>query len=1073
MTDKTTVFDCIIIGAGVAGCCLARELSRYDLNCAVVEAGNDIAFATSRANSGIVHAGFDPVPGSLKAHYCVQGARLFPKWQAELEFGYLQNGSLVLAFAKDELSALRVLQERAIANDVSVELLDAERLRELEPAVSQHAIGALHAPHSGICDPYGLTFAAAENAAENGVSFFFEEQVVALKKDASGFSVRTASHRTFSCRTVINAAGVFADELNNMLSSQKLSITPVRGEYLLYDTPFGTTFTRTMFQAPGVLGKGVVVTPTIHGNLLVGPNALPQTSKTDVATSATGLETLLLRAQKTWPEASKNGVIANFAGLRAKGERGDFIIGEAPDVPGFFNIACFESPGLTAAPAVAVDMAEHISRVRGAGLKGDFNPRRKRSGRKLFALMTEEERSSAIAEDPDQGQIVCRCCTVSRGDLAYEFKGSLPVLSLDTLKWRTGITMGRCHGGFCAPELMQIVHEYTGLLPEQMDKRLPGSPFVVASSKEYAERCSSGDETSPSQAHTFRNEYGSRDFLVYDVVVIGAGAAGMAAAVAAKQEGAGQVALFDRERFLGGILRQCIHNGFGLTRFKRELTGPEYASREAANLTDCGIDLFLGTAVLSFEPGEPEREEGHLCSILATNKQGLLHVKAKSVVLATGSRERGQGALNLAGTRPAGVFSAGSAQALINLEGCLPGRKVLIQGSGDIGLIMARRCLYSGAEVLGVFARSSKPSGLRRNVQQCLDDYGIPFYGNRVATRLEGDARLEAVWVSQVDPGTKQVIEGSEERWPCDTLLLSIGLEPETELALEAGIEVDSASGSLRVNTWLETSVPGIFVCGNALHIHDLADHASEEGERAGRRAAQFAQGEAFAASASSTRGMGCSSDQPSPGQSPSDQPSVASDDGRVSSDQGDVAKNPEQNKGPLESSKVMHCLVKNEPESVTAHKSAREESVQKKPSSSEKSNRDANDTTGLSAAVSGEADYDEYTCVRCPKGCTLSVFLASDGALEKVTGEGCKLGLEYAAEEVVAPKRIVTASLSAARSLEPLSVKTTAPVPRDKVFAVLAEAHELTLEAPVTEGTLLIENVAQTGVGLIATKTI
>lgn len=1016
MEHNTKYYDIIIIGAGVAGCCLARELSRFEASFAVLEAGNDLAFATSRANSGIVHAGYDPHPGSLKAEYCVKGNRLFAEWAADLEFAYIPTGSLVVAFSEADLEALRLLQEQAQVNGVTVELLDAAEARRREPALSDEVTGALFAPSAGICDPYGLTFGAAENAAENGVQFFFEQRVMRLERTDVGFAVTTASGETLQAAAVVNAAGVHADEVNNMLSAHKLSITPVRGEYLLYDTCWGSTFSHVVFQAPGALSKGPLITPTVHGNLIVGPNAVPQTDKSDVSTTEEGLDYVLSRAQKTWPQASKAGVIANFAGLRAKGSGGDFVLGEAPDVPGFYNIACFESPGLTAAPAVAVDLAGQIASALSLEPQGDFNPRRRRIGHKLFVLMSEEERKRAIDEDPDQGQIVCRCCNVSRADLVFELKGILPVLSMDALKWRTGITMGRCHGGFCSPELSSIVFEYTGQEPHALDKRQAGSPFVLENSTSYKSLDSSAHGTPhsdldtpnsrPTPSSSPSSEPGAS--CTYDLVIVGAGAAGMAAATAAQQEGVGRIALLDREDFSGGILRQCIHNGFGLTRFKKELTGPEYASREAAALASGSIDTLLNTTALTLEP--PQGPEA-MHRLTAVNAEGMLEIHTKALVLATGSRERGQGSLALAGSRPAGVYSAGSAQNLINLKGCLPGRKVIIQGSGDIGLIMARRCLFSGADVLGVFARSSKPSGLRRNVRQCLDDFGIPFYGNRLVTRLEGEGRLEAVWISRVEPATKQVIPGSEERWACDTLLLSIGLLPENELAMTAGVDIDTTSGGPNVDIHYQTNVPGIFACGNSLHIHDLADSASAEGERAGRAAARFALGRPLDASQTSRTPRALSDAQASDGEALSSQT--------------------------------------NEPAEA-----------------------DGSSPKSTDVFLAAEPDLI-LTCVRCPKGCELSLLLAPDGSIKQVAGEGCKLGLDYAAEEITAPQRIVTASLSVEGTLEPVSVRTRTPVNRELVFAVLEEARALELHTPIEEGAVLKEDIAHTGVALVATKSV
>ena len=846
MTEtKVQRYDVIIIGAGVAGCCAARELARYELRCVVLEAGNDIACGATRANSGIVHAGFDPLPGTLKAKYNVEGSRLFPLWAKELGFGYWQNGSIVLAFDEGDLSVLAELKERAEQNGVEgARIISAEELFATEPQVSRSALGALLTPTAAICDPYGLAFAAAENAALNGVDFLFNQRVVAIAAlKPEGFRVDTESGDSFETDVVVNAAGLYADELNNLISAHTLDIAPIRGEYLLYDTPYGSTFTHTMFQAPNEKGKGVLITPTVHGNLMVGPNAVEQEDKDDFSTTAEGMDFLIAVAQKTWPEVGFRGVISNFAGLRARGKSGDFVVGEAPDVPGFFNIACFESPGLTSAPAVACDIAQQVAGRLNAKRRDDFDPLRRRRAPWLFALMNDEQRAAAIAADSRFGHVICRCCNVTEAEIVAELHSVLPVLSLDALKWRTGITMGRCHGGFCMPELLSIIARETQFLPHEIDKRLPESKLLVASNPEYARR-KAGHETAAAVCRPVgQTEQKDRLAETYDVIVIGGGAAGIAAANGAARGGSSRVLLIDREGGLGGILKQCIHNGFGLHRFQEELTGPEYATRELAVLADSGVEVMRQTTVLSLGTQANEDANARLHTVQAVNGEGLHILQTRSIVLATGSRERGQGALGMSGSRPAGVFSAGSAQNIINLQGCLPGKRVVILGSGDIGLIMARRMVFQGAQVVGVFELMPQPSGLRRNIVQCLDDFDIPLHLSRTVTRLEGDRRLEAVYVSAVDPETLEIVEGTEQRIACDTLLLSVGLLPENEVAKTAGITLDGTTGGALVDNRLSTDVAGIFACGNALHIHDLVDHASAEGEIAGAEAAAYAKG--------------------------------------------------------------------------------------------------------------------------------------------------------------------------------------------------------------------------------------
>ena len=317
------------------------------------------------------------------------------------------------------------------------------------------------------------------------------------------------------------------------------------------------------------------------------------------------------------------------------------------------------------------------------------------------------------------------------------------------------------------------------------------------------------------------------------IVIVGGGPAGLAAAVSAKKAGTDSILIIERDKELGGILNQCIHNGFGLHTFKEELTGPEYAYRFIEQVYDLGIEYKLDTMVMDIS---------HDKVVTAMNRtEGMFQIQASAVILAMGCRERPRGALNIPGYRPAGIYSAGTAQRLVNMEGYMPGREVVILGSGDIGLIMARRMTFEGATVKVVAELMPFSGGLKRNIVQCLDDYGIPLKLSHTVVDIEGKERVKAVTIAEVGPDMKP-IPGTEERYTCDTLLLSTGLIPENELSRGAGVEMNPVTSGPVVNEILETNIPGVFACGNVLHVHDLVDYVSEEATRAGENAAKYVQ---------------------------------------------------------------------------------------------------------------------------------------------------------------------------------------------------------------------------------------
>lgn len=461
------MYDVVIIGAGVSGCAIARELSRLELRIVVLEKALDVCEGTSKANSGIVHAGYDAVPGTLKAKLNVAGSRKMEALSKELDFSYRRNGSIVLCFDEKEQHRLSELKERGEANGVEgLRILDRQELTELEPNVGDEAVAALYAPTGGIVCPFGLTIALAENAADNGVEFQFDQEVKSIERKEEGYLV-TAGENAYETRVVINAAGVYADRIHNLVSKDYMEITPRKGEYMLYDKKTGNMVNATLFQLPTALGKGILVTPTVHGNLLTGPTAQDIQDREGTDTSREGLSQASEKAALSVKQIPARDVITSFSGLRAhitawtpaEGGREaageDFVIGEAADAPGFIDVAGMESPGLSCAPATGEYVAELVRKLLNPEEKKNFISTRK--GIPNMALASDEERHQLISENPAYGNVICRCEMVTEGEISDAIHRTPGAVTVDGIKRRTRAGMGRCQSGFCNPRVVEIL----------------------------------------------------------------------------------------------------------------------------------------------------------------------------------------------------------------------------------------------------------------------------------------------------------------------------------------------------------------------------------------------------------------------------------------------------------------------------------------------------------------------------------------------------------------------------------------------------------------------------------------
>ena len=476
------IYDVVIIGAGVTGSAVARELSRYQAEICVLEKAEDLCSGTSKANSAIIHAGFDAAEGSLMAKMNVRGNEMMDELSEKLDIPFERNGSLVVCIHEEEKDGLKELYDRGVANGVpGLKLLNREEALQMEPNLSDHVVAALYAPTGGIICPFRLNYAMAEQANLNGVDFYFNTAVEAFQRDAEGIWHIRTSNGEYRAHCVVNAAGVYADQLHNMVSKKKIHITPRRGDYCLLDKGTKGFVKHTIFPQPTKFGKGILVTPTVHGNVLVGPTAIDIQDKEATATTQAGIDEMIAKASMNVRDLPIRQVITSFAGLRAHEDHHEFILGEVKDAPGFVDCAGIESPGLTSSPAIG----EYI----GALLKEKLLLKEKAQWTETIKdilhpeTLSMEERNELIRRQPAYGTIICRCESISEGEILEAIHRPLGARTLDGIKRRTRAGAGRCQAGFCSPRVMEILHRELGIPMEKISKISGRSNIVMERTK--------------------------------------------------------------------------------------------------------------------------------------------------------------------------------------------------------------------------------------------------------------------------------------------------------------------------------------------------------------------------------------------------------------------------------------------------------------------------------------------------------------------------------------------------------------------------------------------------------------
>ncbi|MBQ7348475.1 MAG: NAD(P)/FAD-dependent oxidoreductase [Clostridia bacterium] len=463
------MFDVAVIGGGVIGGTILRELTKYGLNVCLLEKEADVSMGQSRANSGIVHAGFDAAEGSLKAKFNVLGNQMMEDYAKELGVKFKRNGSLVVAFSQEELKTLEDLKARGEKNGVAgLRIIDKEELKEKEPNISKNALGALYAPTGGIICPYKLTIAAIGNAMDNGAKAYMDFAVNGVEKIDGGFIVKAENGNQVLSKTVINCAGIYSENIAKLFGDDTFTVGGRRGEYILLDRECENFVKHTLFFTPTEKGKGILVSPTVDGNILLGPTAEVVDDK-NVETSVGGLKDVQEKAVKMCDNVPFFGTITSFAGTRAFCNRNDFIIEESSMVKGFINCAGIESPGLTSAPAIAKYVVEEIiSKHFELKVNSDFNGYRQPDD--FFNRLSVEEKNKVIKENPAYGRIVCRCERITEGEIVRAVRINPPATNIDAVKRRTRAGMGRCQGGFCQPQVAEIIARESNIPLEKVTK---------------------------------------------------------------------------------------------------------------------------------------------------------------------------------------------------------------------------------------------------------------------------------------------------------------------------------------------------------------------------------------------------------------------------------------------------------------------------------------------------------------------------------------------------------------------------------------------------------------------------
>ena len=790
------IFDIAIIGAGAVGSAIARELSKYDLKIVLLESNSDVGMGTSKASTAIWHTGFDAKPGSLEATLMRRSYPLMEDFMREAGSPFERIGGLLIAWTQEQLDTLPTLLEKAHKNGVTdVHLINKEDVYHREPHLGDGALGGMLVPGEGILCTFTIPLACATEAVVNGVTLKVNFQVTSISSK-DDVHIISSSGEAIEARWVVNAAGLYSDDINNLFGHGNFKVTPRRGELIVYDKLSRPLVNHVLLPVPTATTKGVLISPTIYGNVLLGPTAEDLPDKTATNTSANGLQSLLDKGRKILPELLEEEVTATYSGLRAATEHSDYQITLHPEQR-YICVGGIRSTGISASLGIAEYVADLLKEggLRELKRKPEFKTIKMPNIGEAFLRPYQNE--ELIAENSEYGKIVCHCERVTLGELHDAMKSPIPATSLDALRRRTRAMQGRCQGFNCQAALLKT---------QESDSLLSG-----------VERKAKKREQAPALQRKA------------DVLIVGAGPAGLAAALELKRLGVKDIMIAEREAEAGGIPRMCGHTGFGLRDLHRVMTGPSYARSYRETAEAAGIKIATNTTITGWEDKN---------QVLFTSPDGIGNVEAKSILLATGVRERPRSARLIPGHRPQGVFTTGSLQRFVYEQGLPVGKKAVIVGAEVVSLSVVTTLLRAGVKVVNMVTELPQhqlylPVFLPAKIFYADIMARAPILINKRVTDILGRSRVEGIEVTSLESGKTEIIE-------CDTVVFTGDWIPENELARRGAVETLKPSLGPQVDAAFRTSHVGVFAAGNLLRGVETADRAALEGQRAARSMVRY-----------------------------------------------------------------------------------------------------------------------------------------------------------------------------------------------------------------------------------------